>query len=142
MRTQAAVTLVPVLTLGCTGADPPTDAGPADAAITCGSDPRPCASLAGYSLTCQGDQCAATTTGGGEARVDCERGGAYAAYLSSDARNCGACGVACGGGQFCVGGHCGCLPGEDACGACGTTRAAGSTCGHCVACVRTSSNVS
>jgi len=52
--------------------------------------------------------------------------------LEGDIANCGACGNACGDGQTCQAGVCGCRPGTESCG--GTCVATSTDVAHCGAC--------
>jgi hypothetical protein len=59
--------------------------------------------------------------------------GAGCVYVASDTQNCGACGVTCGTGQFCVGGECtNCPPGTSTCqNNCIDLQTSRDNCGQC-----------
>jgi hypothetical protein len=58
--------------------------------------------------------------------------GGYCALLTTDARNCGECGLSCGEGLFCAGGTCRCAGGTLDCdGECIDVRFDPQNCGEC-----------
>ena len=76
--------------------------------INCGACGTKCPSLPHSKLTCANATCALTSCDIGFADCNKDAQDGCETTLTTDAKNCGACGTSCGPGLICVGGGCTC----------------------------------